>query len=46
VVALSGLGLFPELLVLVGVAEAVIVTLSSLLSIRKVLILEPAMVFR
>jgi len=38
--------LFPELLVLVGVAEAVIVTLSSLLSIRKVLILEPAMVFR
>jgi putative ABC transport system permease protein len=35
-----------QVLVLTGVAVAVIVTLSSLISIRRVLVLEPAVVFR
>jgi putative ABC transport system permease protein len=38
--------LVPEILVLAGGAIAVIVTLSALLSIRKVMKLEPAIVFK
>jgi putative ABC transport system permease protein len=41
-----GLILLPEAMIGVGITVLVIVTLASLLSIRKVLILEPAVVFR
>jgi putative ABC transport system permease protein len=44
--ALTGLGMFPGLLLGIAGTILAIVVLSSLLSIRKVLFLEPAMVFR
>ena len=44
--ALEGFGMFPGLLVGIALTVMAIVTLASLLSIRKVLVLEPAMVFR
>ena len=43
---LAGLHLFWEVGVGVGGAVLVIIVLSSFLSIRRVLVLEPAMVFR
>ena len=43
---LAGLALFPEVMFMVGTAVMLIVVLSSLISIRKVLVLEPAVVFR
>jgi putative ABC transport system permease protein len=43
---LAGLALFPEVMIMVGSAVMLIVVLSSLISIRKVLVLEPAVVFR
>jgi putative ABC transport system permease protein len=43
---LAGLALFPEVMIMVGAAVMLIVVLSSLISIRKVLVLEPAVVFR
>src|SRR5262245_38186750 len=43
---LAGLRLHWQVMVAVGVAVLVIVVLASLLSIRKVLVLEPAVVFR
>ncbi|MFQ3593389.1 MAG: ABC transporter permease [Gemmataceae bacterium] len=43
---LAGLALIPEVMVIVGSAVILIVVLSSLISIRKVLVLEPAVVFR
>lgn len=44
--ALEGFGMFPGLLAGIGATVMAIVVLASLLSIRKVLVLEPAMVFR
>jgi len=44
--ALEGFGMFPGLLAGIGLTVMAIVVLASLLSIRKVLVLEPAMVFR
>ena len=41
-----GLILFPEVWAGVGVIVLIIVTLASLLSLRRVLVLEPAVVFR
>jgi putative ABC transport system permease protein len=46
VTALAGLVLTPEAALLVGVSDLVIILITALLSIRKVLVLEPAMVFR
>lgn len=43
---LAGLALMPEVMIIVGSAVMLIVVLSSLISIRKVLVLEPAVVFR
>jgi putative ABC transport system permease protein len=43
---LAGLGLYWQVMLGVGAAVLVIVVLASLLSIRKVLVLEPAVVFR
>ncbi|MGL4551324.1 MAG: ABC transporter permease [Gemmataceae bacterium] len=43
---LAGLALFVEVMVGVGAAVLLIVILSSLISIHKVLVLEPAVVFR
>lgn len=43
---LAGLYLYPDVMVGVGVAVLAIVALASLVSIRKVLVLEPAIVFR
>lgn len=43
---LAGLGMFWEVMVGVGVAVMLIVIAASLVSIRKVLVLEPAIVFR
>jgi len=44
--ALEGFGMFPGLLAGISATVMAIVVLASLLSIRKVLVLEPAMVFR
>jgi putative ABC transport system permease protein len=43
---LAGLYLYPQVMVGTGVAVLTIVVLASLLSIRRVLVLEPAVVFR
>jgi putative ABC transport system permease protein len=43
---LAGLGMLPEVMLGVGMAVAVIVAVSALISIRKVLVLEPAVVFK
>jgi putative ABC transport system permease protein len=43
---LAGLHIYWQVMVSVGGAVLVIVALSSLLSIRRVLVLEPAIVFR
>jgi putative ABC transport system permease protein len=43
---LAGLALMPFVMVIVGTAVMLIVVLSSLISMRKVLVLEPAVVFR
>jgi putative ABC transport system permease protein len=43
---LAGMGMYWQVMAGVGVAVLVIVALSSLLSIRRVLVLEPAVVFR
>jgi putative ABC transport system permease protein len=43
---LAGIGMYWQVMAGVGAAVLVIVTLSSLLSIRRVLVLEPAAVFR
>jgi putative ABC transport system permease protein len=43
---LAGLGLYWQVMAGVGAAVMVIVALASLLSVRKVLVLEPAVVFR
>jgi putative ABC transport system permease protein len=43
---LAGLGMFPEVMWGVGAAVALIVVLSALVSIRTVLVLEPAVVFK
>ena len=46
VTALAGLHIYGEVMAGTGVAVLVIVVLASLLSIRRVLVLEPAIVFR
>jgi putative ABC transport system permease protein len=43
---LAGLGMYPEIMIGVGLAVLFIVLLSSVLSARRVLMLEPAIVFR
>jgi putative ABC transport system permease protein len=43
---LEGLGMYPEIMIGVGVAVLFIVMLASVLSARRVLMLEPAVVFR
>ncbi len=43
---LKGFAMLPEIMIGTGVVVVVIVLLASLLSIRKVLVLEPAVVFR
>ena len=43
---LAGLGMFPEVMLGVGGAVLFIVLLASLVSARRVLLLEPAVVFR
>jgi len=45
-IALKGFKVVPEVMIGTAFAVAIIVTLASLLSIRKVLVLEPAVVFR
>jgi putative ABC transport system permease protein len=46
IIHLAGLVLLPEVLVGVAAADLVTVVLASLLSVRRVLVLEPAVVFR
>ena len=43
---LAGLHLYAEVMIGSGAAVLVIVVLASLISIRRVLVLEPAVVFR
>ena len=46
ITALAGLGMFPEVMIGVGAAVLFIVMLASVVSARRVLLLEPAVVFR
>jgi putative ABC transport system permease protein len=46
ITALAGLGMFPEVMIGVGAAVLFIVLLASVVSARRVLLLEPAVVFR
>ena len=46
ITALAGLYMFWEVMAIAGAAVIIIVVLASLLSIRRVLVLEPAVVFR